>query len=157
MYFSTFCQNCQDNSKGSFTRTANVTAFVSGTFDLFNVMCKQPHKNALNPFFNGTKNGDFDGTCKRALTITTLSCFCFNRACNSLAPVPNPNMTSRTPSLLTSIIRNADSVISFGNPCTHTSSTEIYEYSFTNVKRVQQPQQSLESRKHVQNVQLKCK
>ena len=25
-------------------------SFVSGTFDLFNVMCKQHHRNTLNPF-----------------------------------------------------------------------------------------------------------
>ena len=29
--------------------------FVSGTFDLFNVICKQHHRAALNPFLNGTK------------------------------------------------------------------------------------------------------
>ena len=42
-------------SKGSFTRTVNVTVFVSGTFDLFNVMCKRYHRAALNPVLNGTK------------------------------------------------------------------------------------------------------
>ena len=40
---------------------------VSGTFDPFNVMCKQRHRNTLNPFLNGTKNGDIDGTSKRIL------------------------------------------------------------------------------------------
>ena len=47
----------------------NVTVFVSGTFDLFNIMCKQHHRTALNPFLNGTKNGDADGICKRSLTL----------------------------------------------------------------------------------------
>ena len=41
--------------------------FVSGTFDLFDVMCKQRHRTVLNPFFNGMKNGDIDGNCKRSL------------------------------------------------------------------------------------------
>ena len=54
--------------KGSFKRTVNVTVFESGTFELFNViitvMCKQLHRAALNSFLNGTKNGNFDGTCK---------------------------------------------------------------------------------------------
>ena len=54
-------------SKGSFKRTFNVTVFVSGTFDLFDVMCKQRHRTVLNPFFNGMKNGDIDGNCKRSL------------------------------------------------------------------------------------------
>ena len=43
--------------------------FVSGTFDLFNVTCKQYNRTALNPFLNG-KNSDFDGTCKRAFMST---------------------------------------------------------------------------------------
>ena len=34
----------------SFTLTVNVTVFVSGTFDLFNVMCKRHNKTALNTF-----------------------------------------------------------------------------------------------------------
>ena len=34
----------------------------------FNIMCKQQQRAAVNPFSNGTKNGDFDGTCKRAFT-----------------------------------------------------------------------------------------
>ena len=37
-------------SKGSFTNTINVTVFVSGTFDLFDVMYKQHHMIVLNPF-----------------------------------------------------------------------------------------------------------
>ena len=36
--------------KGVFTRTVNVTVFVSGTFDLSNVRCKEFHRNTLNPF-----------------------------------------------------------------------------------------------------------
>ena len=31
--------------------------FVSDIFDLFAAMQKQPHRTALNPFLNGTKNG----------------------------------------------------------------------------------------------------
>ena len=34
---------------------------------LFDVTCKQYHVTALNPFSNGTKNGDIDGTCKQSL------------------------------------------------------------------------------------------
>ena len=45
-------------------RTVNITVFMSGTFDLFNIMCKQYHWTALNAFLNGTKNSDGDGTCK---------------------------------------------------------------------------------------------
>ena len=36
--------------KASFTCTVNVAVFVSGTFDLFDVMCKRQHWTALNPF-----------------------------------------------------------------------------------------------------------
>ena len=43
-----------------------VTVIVSGTFYLFDRMCKQVCI-ALNPFFNGMKNDDVDGTCKRSL------------------------------------------------------------------------------------------
>ena len=42
---------------------------VSGTFELFNVKCKQHNMTALNPFLNGTKNGHVDGTCKATLSI----------------------------------------------------------------------------------------
>ena len=41
--------------KGSITRIVNVAVFVSGTFVIFNVMRKQHHETALNPFLNGTK------------------------------------------------------------------------------------------------------
>ena len=40
--------------------------FVSGTFDLLDVMCKLDHKTASNQFLNGTKNGDVDGLCERS-------------------------------------------------------------------------------------------
>ena len=43
------------NLKCLFTCTVNVNVYVSGVFDLFSVMCKQPHMTALNPFLNGTK------------------------------------------------------------------------------------------------------
>ena len=33
----------------------NFTVFVSGIFDLFDVMCKQYHRAALNPFLTGIK------------------------------------------------------------------------------------------------------
>ena len=55
--------------RGSFTCTINVTIFVRGTFDLFNVMCKQHNRNMLNPFLNHTQNGDIEGTCKRTLKM----------------------------------------------------------------------------------------
>ena len=41
--------------KGLFIRTVNVTIFVSGTFDPFDVMCQLYHKTVKNPFLNGTK------------------------------------------------------------------------------------------------------
>ena len=54
--------------KGSFTHTVNFhVSYMSGTFNLFNVMCKQHHGSALNPFLNGTKNGDIYNTCKGIL------------------------------------------------------------------------------------------
>ena len=31
--------------------------FVSGTFDVINVMCEQYNTNAFSPFLNGEKNG----------------------------------------------------------------------------------------------------
>ena len=39
----------------SFIRAVNATVWVSGTFNLFNVTCKQHCKTKLNPFLNGTK------------------------------------------------------------------------------------------------------
>ena len=56
-----------------FTRTINVTIFVGGTFDLFDVMYKQHNKSVLNPFLNGTKNDGIYGTCKRSLTFRCLT------------------------------------------------------------------------------------
>ena len=44
---------------------------MSGTFNPFNVVCKQRHRNTLNSFLNGTKNGDINGTCK--WTLNSLS------------------------------------------------------------------------------------
>ena len=45
--------------KATFTRTVFRTVFVRGTFLIllmyFNVMCKQYHRNSLNPFWNGEK------------------------------------------------------------------------------------------------------
>ena len=38
-----------------FTRTANVTVFVSGTFDLFDVLCKQHIRTVLSTFFTVQK------------------------------------------------------------------------------------------------------
>ena len=35
----------------------------------FDVTCKQQHRAALNPFLNGTKNGDIGGTCKQNLNL----------------------------------------------------------------------------------------
>ena len=40
---------------GSFTRTVNITVFVSGAFDHFNIMGEQDHRTALNLFLNGAK------------------------------------------------------------------------------------------------------
>ena len=66
--------NRLSSSKTSFTHTVNVAVFMSGTFDLFNVMCKQHHTTALNPFLNGTKNGDINGTCKWTFINGTWIC-----------------------------------------------------------------------------------
>ena len=43
--------------KGSFRCTVNITVFVSGFFDLFDVKCKlkQQHRTVLYPFLNSTK------------------------------------------------------------------------------------------------------
>ena len=57
--------------KGLFTRTVDVTIFVSGIFDLFDVTCKQHHRTTLNPFLNGAKNGDVDAMCK---SLNTMGC-----------------------------------------------------------------------------------
>ena len=42
--------------------------FVSSPFDLSNVVCKQHHRTLLNPFLNGTKNGNIDVTYKLSFT-----------------------------------------------------------------------------------------
>ena len=39
---------------GLFTRTVNVSVFVSYTFDIFDVTYKQYHRIALNPFLCDT-------------------------------------------------------------------------------------------------------
>ena len=36
--------------------------FVSGIFDLFNVMCRRYHTTALDPILNGRKNGTINGS-----------------------------------------------------------------------------------------------
>ena len=41
--------------------------FVNGTFDLFDITCKQLYRTRMNSFLNDAKNGDIDGTCKRSL------------------------------------------------------------------------------------------
>ena len=55
------------SGKRLFTCTVNVTVFVSGTFDLFNVTCKEHNRSALNTFQNVMKNSDISGTCKQGL------------------------------------------------------------------------------------------
>ena len=47
--------NCDKKTWASFTRTVNVTVFVSGTFDVFDVACKQHHRTALNLFYRPQK------------------------------------------------------------------------------------------------------
>ena len=42
---------------------------MDGTFDIFNVMCKQPNRTALNLFLNRTKISDVDGTFKQGFTV----------------------------------------------------------------------------------------
>ena len=68
----------------SLTRTVNIAVFVSGTFDLFGVACKQYHWVALNPFLNRTKNGDVDGTCKRGVRYIPLR-YCQTSRMGSMA------------------------------------------------------------------------
>ena len=48
------------------THTIRDTVFVSGTFDLLNIMRKQCNRTALKPFLNGIKISDVDGRCKRS-------------------------------------------------------------------------------------------
>ena len=48
--------------------------FASGSFDLFDVMCKQHHVTALNAFLNGTTNDDIDSTYKRNLSSNKTPC-----------------------------------------------------------------------------------
>ena len=45
---------------------------VSCTFDVFTVACEQNHETAFNPFLNGEKNSDFDGTCELTLTVLNI-------------------------------------------------------------------------------------
>ena len=59
--------------KLAFTRTVNLTIFVSGSFNLLDVICKQHHRTALNPFLNDIENGDVDGTCKRSHRVNVLT------------------------------------------------------------------------------------
>ena len=42
--------------------TVNVTVFVCGTIDLFDVMCRQQYKTELKPFLNCTEHGEIDDT-----------------------------------------------------------------------------------------------
>ena len=42
---------------------------MNGTFDLFDVMCKQHSSTAMNPLLNGNKNGDVEGTCNGLFTL----------------------------------------------------------------------------------------
>ena len=54
-------------------RPANITNFVNGTCDLFDVMYEQHHRTSLQQFLSGTKHGDVDGTCERCLTGCVIS------------------------------------------------------------------------------------
>ena len=51
---------CVNGALGLIYTYSQYHIFVSGTFDLSDVTCKQRHRIALNPFLNGTKNGDID-------------------------------------------------------------------------------------------------
>ena len=55
----------------------NITVYMSGTLDLFDVTCKQHRGTPLKPFVNGTKNGHIDGTCKRSLNEALRSIYTF--------------------------------------------------------------------------------
>ena len=41
--------------KASFAHTVNIAVFISGTFDLFDVLCKQHNRTGFNPFFKWYK------------------------------------------------------------------------------------------------------
>ena len=54
-------------SYAPFTPVINVTVFASGTFDIFNVMCKQHHRTALNPFLKRKKTVTLTARVNEAL------------------------------------------------------------------------------------------
>ena len=58
--------------KGSFARTVNVTIFVNGVFNLFDVICEQYYRIAFNPFLNDTENSDVDGTSRRSRNLVSI-------------------------------------------------------------------------------------
>ena len=55
-------------SKGPFTHTINITVLVSGTFDLFNIMCKQHHRTAIGPILKPDKKVALTVCLNEALT-----------------------------------------------------------------------------------------
>ena len=63
---SAVCVNSAVES--SFTHNVNVTVFVSGIFDLFDVKSNHQNRTVLNLFLNGTKSGNVEGTCKQGLS-----------------------------------------------------------------------------------------
>ena len=74
-----------DVNKGAFTHIVFQTVFVGGTFDLINVMCKQHHRNALNPFLNGLNKRLKNAKCKHSLKNTKSVVFHLNTQINCLA------------------------------------------------------------------------
>ena len=60
-------QFCVLKVKGSFTCAVSVNFFVSGIFELFDVICKPYNRIARDPSLNITKNGDVNGSSKRNL------------------------------------------------------------------------------------------
>ena len=66
---------------------------MDGTFDIFNVMCKQHHGTALNSFLNGTKNSEVDGTFKLGFTVPDIG---NEIPRNGIRPMANDNKSENS-------------------------------------------------------------
>ena len=53
-----------------------MTIFVSGTFGLFDVMCKLHHRTALNPFLKGTKKVTLTVSVNKAFYLVDVETVC---------------------------------------------------------------------------------
>ena len=66
---------------------------MDGTVDIFNVMCKQHHRTALNLFLNRTKNSDVDGTFKQGFTVPGIG---KEIPRNGVRPIANDNKSENS-------------------------------------------------------------